>query len=106
MSSGRFLENTTDELFEWCTVVLENAYAFYSERFPNLQPLADQFEHQRELLEKTRSNDDLRGMRILSVDFFGAMSRAHDDLVAQVNAALINRFGPDTALIPTRDERD
>ncbi|GGY42289.1 hypothetical protein [Parvularcula lutaonensis] len=105
MSSGRFLENTTDELFDWCMVVLENAYGFYAERFPNLQPLTDQYERQRDLLEKTRSNDDLRGMRILSVDFFDATSRAHHDLVARVNDALVSRFGPDTALIPTRDER-
>ena len=106
MSKKPFLENSLEELFEWCSLVLENARAFYAERFPNTPSIEHQWRSQQDILDRTFADQDLRGLRIMAVDFFEAASGAHDELVQRINSAAIARFGPETAIIPGRDELD
>ena len=106
MTSKPFLENSLDELFEWCSLVLDNARGFYTERFPNTPSVDTQWRSQQDILDKTLADNDLRGMRIMAVDFFEAASGAHDELVSRINSAAKARFGEDTAIIPNAHELD
>lgn len=106
MTSKPFLENSLDELFEWCSLVIDNARGFYLERFPKTPTIDSQWRSTQDELDGLKAKGDLRGLRIMAVDLFEAASGAHDDLVQRINKAAIARFGEGTAIIPGASELD
>ena len=104
MTSKTFLENSLDELFEWCSLVLDTARSFYQERFPKTPSIQTQWRAQQDLLDQMKATNDLRGLRIMAVDLFEAVAGAHEDLVQRINSAAIARFGEGTAIIPGPDD--
>lgn len=102
MTKKPFLENTIDELFEWCSVIIDQARDFAQRN----EAAGDTYSDQRQTIETAKKSDDLRGLRIVSVDLFHATSGQDPALIARINEELERRFGPDTAFIPYHHELD
>ena len=104
MTQKRFLENSMEELFEWCSVIIDSVQG-YGRPDPAIDD-PESYEAQRLKLEIARAAEDLRGLRIASVDLFHRFSGANEQLVATINDALSGHFGERTALIPHHHELD